>query len=557
MKKVFLLLLIYLGVCSVSAYAQPSWVKKAGKSVFVLKTFKADGSLNGSTNGFFVDADGRAVSSYAPFKGASSGVIIDSDGKEFPIDYILGANETYDVAKFKVNVKKAQPLSLGSSATTVGTGVWLLPYRNVKTLPQGTVRKAERFASDYDYYTVAMKADENLVGCPIMTDDGLVVGVMQRPARQNDTLSYAVSARYADSLRINGLSLNDPALKAVKIKKAIPDDLNQAVLMLYFGANTLDSLSYAVLVDDFIERYPTAPDGYQYRAQLAFNGNNFAAAQRDMETAIKVADKKDESHHVYSKMIYQKEIYKSQLKYEPWSFDLALSEATAAYDIQPLPIYRRQQALVLFSQKKFQESSDIYKELINGPLRSADTFFEAASCREMLRDTLGQLALLDSAVATFSRPYLKEAAPYLLTRAQARIGAQKYRDAVADLNDYESLMKAQVNEHFYFLRFQAAVGGRIFQQALNDINKAIELQPQNDLFYAEKASFLVRVGMYDEAAQTASQLIELVPNQSDGYLFLGLAQCLQNKKQEGMKNLQKAKEMGDPQADELIEKYSR
>jgi tetratricopeptide (TPR) repeat protein len=270
-----------------------------------------------------------------------------------------------------------------------------------------------------------------------------------------------------------------------------------------------------------------------------------------------VADKKDESHHVYSKMIYQKEIYKSQLKYEPWSFDLALSEATAAYDIQPLPIYRRQQALVLFSQKKFQESSDIYKELINGPLRSADTFFEAASCREMLRDTLGQLALLDSAVATFSRPYLKEAAPYLLTRAQARIGAQKYRDAVADLNDYESLMKAQVNEHFYFLRFQAAVGGRIFQQALNDINKAIELQPQNDLFYAEKASFLVRVGMYDEAAQTASQLIELVPNQSDGYLFLGLAQCLQNKKQEGMKNLQKAKEMGDPQADELIEKYSR
>ena len=53
------------------AGAQPSWVKKATKSVFTLKTFAADGSLIGSSNGFFTRANGDAVSNYTPFKGAT------------------------------------------------------------------------------------------------------------------------------------------------------------------------------------------------------------------------------------------------------------------------------------------------------------------------------------------------------------------------------------------------------------------------------------------------------------------------------------------------------
>ena len=42
---------------------------------------------------------------------------------------------------------------------------------------------------------------------------------------------------------------------------------------------------------------------------------------------------------------------------------------------------------------------------------------------------------------------------------------------------------------------------------------------------------------------------------SDGYLFLGLAQCMKGDKEQGIANLRKAKDLGDPQADSLIEKY--
>jgi len=276
-----------------------------------------------------------------------------------------------------------------------------------------------------------------------------------------------------------------------------------------------------------------------------------------MEQAIKVADKKDEAHYNYSKLIYQKEIYMSQVPYEGWSLDKALEEAQAAEKLNPLAIYRQHQAIILYAQKKFTEADNIYQTLYNTEMRSAGLFFEGSRCKAMLNDTTAQIALLDSCMSMFSKPYLKEAAPYLMSRAQTLMDAKRYRDATNDLNDYEKLMQATVNANFYYLRFQAEMGGRLFQQALNDINRAIEMEPQYDLYYAEKASLQVRVGLYDEAIETANECIRVAPDHSDGYLFLGIAQCLKGEKTEGVKNLRKAKELGDSQADSLIEKYSK
>ena len=50
--------------------------------------------------------------------------------------------------------------------------------------------------------------------------------------------------------------------------------------------------------------------------------------------------------------------------------------------------------------------------------------------------------------------------------------------------------------------------------------------------------------------------IETAPDFSDAYLVLGLAQIKTGNKSEGMANLNKAKEMGNLQAQPLIEKYN-
>ena len=552
MKKKILLIL--LGVMPLVAMAQPSWVKKATKSVFTLKTFAEDGSLIGSSNGFFTSDKGDAISNYTPFKGASRAVVIDASGKELPVVSIVGVNDMYDVVKFRVN-GKTQPLAISSATTPVSSQVWLLPYHEVKNVPAGTIRKAETFQGEYEYYTVALTMPANTVSTPLINQAGEVVGLMQQPATDKDTLSYAVSARFADSLRISGFGMNEATLLQTKIKKELPDDQKEAVLALYMASSRQDSASYVNMVEDFIRKFPKASDGYLYRAQIEASSNNFAAAEKDMETAISNSTQKDDTHYNYARMIYNKIIFQADVPYDNWTLDKALEEIRLANTLNPQPTYRQMEANILFGQKKYNEAYDIYTELANTNLKGAEVYFSAARCKEMLKDSTAMLALLDSAMNCFTKPYLKEAAPYLWARAQARLQAKKYRDAISDMNDYEELMVANINDNFYYLRHQAEVDGRLYQQALNDITRAIVMNPKETFYYAEKASLEIRVGLYDNAIATAKESITIDANDSDGYLFLGVAQCLKGNKKEGIPNLQKAKDMGNLQAEALIQKY--
>ena len=552
MKKILPILLF--AVLPAITLAQPSWVKKATKSVFTLKTFAADGSLIGSTNGFFTSANGDAVSNFTPFKGASRAVVIDAAGKELPVVSIVGVNDMYDVVKFRVS-GKTQPLTISSGTTSIGSQVWLLPYHEVKSVPAGTVRKAETFQGEYEYYTIAMTMPANTVSTPLINQAGEVIGMMQQPATDKDTLNYAVSARFADSLKTSGFGMNEATLLQTKIKKELPDDIKEAVLALYMASSRQDSASYVTLVEDFIQKFPNAADGYMYRAQVNASNNNFAAAEKDMETAIKNSTQKDDTHYNYARMIYNKNIFQADKSYDNWSLDKALEEIRLANTLNPQPMYRQMEANILFAQKKYQEAYDIYTQLSNTNLKGAELFYSAARCKEMLKDSTAMLALLDSTMNCFTKPYLKEAAPYLWARAQARVQAKKYRDAVSDMNDYEELMVANINDNFYYIRHQAEVEGRLYQQALNDITRAIVMNPKETYYYAEKASLEIRVGLYDNAIATAKESLVVDPNDSDGYLFLGVAQCLKGNKKDGIPNLQKAKEMGNLQADKLIEKY--
>ena len=555
MKKISMIGCLLLSALSI--FAQPSWVKNASRSVFTLKTFAADGSLIASSNGFFTGTNGEAVSNFTPFKRASRAVVIDAQGKELQVAGIIGANDMYDVVKFRVNSSKTQPLALSSTITPVGSEVYLLPYHELKAVKSGPVRKAETFMGDNPYYTVALSMGENQVSCPLLNAAGQVIGMMQQPAVLGDSLSYAVSASFADSLKLTGITFHNETMKLTQVKKLLPTDIKEAALVLYFSGSQVDSAEYVSLIHDFILQFPSAPDGYTYRAQQEMAAGNFAAAERDMEQALKFADAKDDTHYIYARMIYNKEVYQSAQPYTGWNLDKALQHIQAANSINPQPTYRQLEGDIRFAQQHYDEAYEIYNSLLSTNLRSPEIFFAAARCKEMQKDTTAMLALMDSTINMYSKPYLKEVAPYIWARAEARRNAGRYREAISDMNEYESLMTATVNDNFYYIRHQVEIQGHLYQQALNDINRAIQMNSNEILYYAEKASLEIRVGLYDQAIATAKECISLDPKNSDGYLFLGLAQCLKGQKPEGIRNLQKAKELGDTQADALIEKYNK
>ena len=539
--------------------AQPDkWVKKASKAVFTLKTFNADGSLIGSGNGFFITADGVAVSSYTPFRGAAKAVVIDAMGKEYEVKSIIGANDVYDIAKFRVDATKCQTLRTAPAAVE-NTSLWLLPYnaKNAYSCTAAKVKSVQKVQNDYDYYTLEATAPENTVGCPYLNANGEVVGIQQQSSSDDNTTQYAVGAAFATGLKMTGLSLNDPALKATSIKKDLPDELDQAILTLYLASTLGDAQSFVGLVDDFIAKFPQAPDGYSYKAEIMAAQDNYPDADKYMKLAIDNATDKAEARYNYAKMMYQNLIYFYDSASHAWSYEQALEQAEQAVALDPQLPYLTQKAQLLFACKRYADSYAAFQDVIGKGGRTAECFYGAARCKEQLNDTTACLALLDSAVATFSKPYLKEAAPYIYARAQALAESGKYRLAVNDYNEYENLMISQVNSEFYYIRSQVEAKARLFQQALNDLDKAIDKSPDILLYRSEKASLQIRVHLLDQAIETASECIRLFPDASDGYLFLGLAQCLKGDKVQGVGNLLKAKDLGDAQADTLIEKYGK
>lgn len=102
MKKINMIMMgLMLGASSL--YAQPGSVQKLAKSVFTLTTFNQKGDIIASTQGVFIDNKGTAISTFKPFVGAVKASVVDASGKSIPVEAIMGADELYDVAKFRIN----------------------------------------------------------------------------------------------------------------------------------------------------------------------------------------------------------------------------------------------------------------------------------------------------------------------------------------------------------------------------------------------------------------------------------------------------------------------
>ena len=76
-----------------------------------------------------------------------------------------------------------------------------------------------------------------------------------------------------------------------------------------------------------------------------------------------------------------------------------------------MSVYLQQQAHIRFAQARYDEAYTLYEQLTHTDLRSADIFYAASQCKQRLGDTDAQMALLDSAVNQFSRPYVKTQPP--------------------------------------------------------------------------------------------------------------------------------------------------
>ena len=546
MKRLYIIMkAMLLGLTQVMA--QPGPVQKMAKSVFTLTTFNKEGNIIASTQGVFIDNKGTAISTFKPFVGATKATIVDANGKSTDVDAIMGADELYDVAKFRVHTTSTAAV-LANKATTAGSKVWLVPYSIKKpAFQQEEISGVETFNNVYNYYIFTTTVPENAIGCPFVNKDGQVIGLMH-----SNGMVTAIDALYAKQLKVTGLSTLDAALRETGIRTALPETEQEAVMMLTLKKGQVTANDYDKYVEEFIGKFPQAALGYKEKAMKLSNQEKYEEAAKLMDECIKKAAKKDEAYSAYADIVYQKSVYRGDSIYAAWNIDKAIDLIRKAYNTNAQPAYKHQEAQYCYFKGDYQQALSMFLDLTKTPINSGELYYEAAQAKAQLQAPANEIeVLLDSAIAVGQKTGL--AAPYYLARAQFFDRKGEYRKALGDYNQYDTLSHT-IDPTFFYARYKCEMKLRMWQQALLDIARTCYLAPKEPTYFAEWASLDLRVKRFDEGISAAKACIELAPEYADGYLLLGLLQREKGLKQKSIENLKKAQELGDTRAEEYLKK---
>ena len=568
MKRYLISILITLPIFAASAQS-PKTLKQVKGAIYTVQTYDTEGNTLHTSNGFFVPG-GDFITSYALFPGCTKAEIIDTKGKAYAINKVKGANEIYDIVRLQTApIKKLITTPIDTTSIDTQAESLFLPAIGKEKKVYDTwvpIIHTEEVAGGYTYYTLRHAGNEALSHRPLLDASGNVVAVVQ-PSSEADTLLYALDIRYALDLAVKALSINDPTYRALPLRKALPADTAQALVSLYLATDHSDVALRTEIIDEFISTFPNNSEGYISRAahHIALGTDStYALAENDHHEALAhAADKADEVHFQIAKQILSVAI-DTLKQYKDWDYARALAEIDKARAINPLPIYVQQQGDIYITLKDYTAAYDKYMEVNASEMGSPDTWLRTAYIVEQRAgegDIELTIALVDSAVnkATLNTKSstLNQAAPYVLERALLKARNGLHRAAVADYNLYEELVGTISTDRFYYLREQSEAAGRMYQQALDDIKRAIALAPQQPVYLLELATLNVRIARYADALPILELLVANFPNDPDCNRLIGYCYIQQGDTTKGISYLKRAVALGDMAAATLLERYEQ
>lgn len=531
----------------IAAYGQSKAVKGAYSSVASIVTYK-NGLLKADGTAMYVGGNGDVVASGKLFVGADSAVVIDNNGKAHPVEYIVGIDNMFDCVKVRTaRDKKIKYLVSSASKVNVGDELYMLTYgvkKNVVVEPFKVLAVDSVYS--LAYYTLDKPVRDNSLAQPLLNGNGELVAFVQ-PSLSGDTVGYAVSSQLASSLVSSTRNYGKGYYQGMNIRTAMPDVQSEALSCLYMQAMIGDSTSWSNAINDYIASFPQSYEGYQSLAEfVAIYSRDMEKAGKAWDKALSLADNKADVYFGKGKVINEIVQSGDSVSHPMLSFDNALAQIEKAISIHNSSLYVNYKADMLYGMKNYNKAAECYETLTATDMRSPELFAKASQCYMLMNEYGKAIELLDTAIASIQNS--KEMAPYILTRGVVKSSAKRYREAVLDMNRYEELIGGLLAAEFYYMREQAELNCKMYQQALNDIETALALAPENLLYYLEKGMLCYRVKLTDEGIRTMQQACELAPELADAHYLLGRLYMQQSNVPEARKSLETADKLGHSDA---------
>jgi len=224
----------------------PSLIKRIESSTVIVFTYNEKGDFLKLGSGFFINQNGDVITNYHVIEGSSYAEVKTSDGKIYPITYIVAENEQSDIIRLSVDIpsRYIYPLSLNTTIPEVGERIIVYgsPLGLEKTVSDGIV-SAVREIFDYGkIIQITAPISPGSSGSPVLNMKGEVIGIATFQMVEGQNLNFAIPSEKIVKVNENAASYFFDKSLGFMLEKEYEKALYFLDLMIEKGP--LDSLSY-------------------------------------------------------------------------------------------------------------------------------------------------------------------------------------------------------------------------------------------------------------------------------------------------------------------------
>lgn len=169
------------------------------RAVVKITTYDVEMKRIAIGSGFFVDKGGILITNYHVLDGAYAANVTTYDGREYPIQRVLGYNKTADLIKVIVKIPETSyhQLAVTPDVPEIAERVLVVgnPLGLDQTVSEGIVSAVREFPNIGKIFQMSAPTSHGSSGSPVINMHGKVIGVVSFIVEPGQNLNFAVAGQ--------------------------------------------------------------------------------------------------------------------------------------------------------------------------------------------------------------------------------------------------------------------------------------------------------------------------------------------------------------------------
>lgn len=171
-------------------------------SVIEIHVYDKNGEYFAQGSGFFIDAEGTAVTNYHVIEEAYSADAITSDECAHTVTKVIAWDKELDLAIIQCDISNSQPLTISQREITTGETVYTVgsSLGLTGTISDGIVSAASREVEGVECIQITAPISHGNSGGPLLNRFGEAIGINSMTLNEGQNLNFAINIHLLDSL---------------------------------------------------------------------------------------------------------------------------------------------------------------------------------------------------------------------------------------------------------------------------------------------------------------------------------------------------------------------